>query len=60
MIANVKEDERALYKRIGVKDYKGFITKLESIRVEDLDYQLTTGQVVKHYIKNYSFPSIKD
>lgn len=60
MIAAIKEDERALYKRIGVGNYQGFLERLESIKINELNYLLSTGEVVKHYIKNYSFPNIAD
>lgn len=60
MISAVKEDERTLYKRIGVGDYAGFLERLKQIRVSDLNYLLSTGEIVKHYVKHYSFPNIAD
>ena len=56
MLKAVKEDERALYKRLAVGDYKGFIHKLEQIKTGELDFLLSTGEIVKHYVSNYTFP----
>lgn len=60
MLAAVKEDERALYKRLAVGDYKGFINKLEQIKAGELDFLLSTGEIVKYYVSNYTFPQSTD
>lgn len=57
MINAVREDERALYKRLGVNNYRSFLDKMNSIRTSDLNYLLTNGEVVKYYIRNYIFPT---
>lgn len=56
MINAVREDERALYKKLGVNNYKGLLDKIDSIHTSDLNYLLSNGEVVKHYVRNYIFP----
>ena len=56
MINALREQERMLYKRLGVGNYAGLNDKLDKIKINELDFLLSTGSIVKHYLRNYVFP----